>query len=188
MVLCPQFKFVYDEEEIYRAKNLTPEERKYWRDQEMAPSMEAIKNWCEDKLLKALPSSTLGNALSYYLNEYEELTVFLKDVRYEMDNGWIERQIKRFAIGRKNWLFCDSVEGAKASSVLYSLALTAKLNGKNPFEVLTEILKALPRAESVDDFEALAQLLLSPENPQSCRKALSFIKSMVRMSRLRYIS
>ncbi|MCB0343020.1 MAG: IS66 family transposase [Pseudobdellovibrionaceae bacterium] len=163
-------RFLYDKEESYRDRNLTPEERKHWRDLEIAPSMEAIKKWCEDKKPQVLPSSALGNAISYYMNEYEELTAFLKDGRYEIDNGWVERQIKRFAIGRKNWLFCDTVEGANASSVLYSLALTAKLNGKSPFEVMVQIFKELPTAESADDYERLVYLLLSPENPQSCRK------------------
>lgn len=163
-------KSLYDKEESYKERDLTPEERKNWRDQEIAPSMKVMKDWCEDKKMQVLPSSTLGNAINYYLNEYEQLTAFLKDGRYEIDNGWIERQIKRFAIGRKNWLFCDTVEGANASSVLYSLALTAKLNGKNPFEVMTDIFQRLPKAETADDYEKLVHLLLSPENPKSCQK------------------
>lgn len=163
-------KFLYDKEEAYKKRNLTPQERKKWRDEEIAPSMEAIKQWCGWKLKEVLPSSTIGNALSYFINEYAELSGFLKDGRYEIDNGWIERIIKRFAIGRKNWLFCDTVEGAKSSSILYSIVLTAKLNGKNPFTVLTEILKQLPTANTIDDYEKLAELLLSPPNPQSCQK------------------
>lgn len=163
-------RFLYEKEESYKSQDLTPEERKRWREEEIRPSMQAVKDWCEDKKMKVLPSSALGNAINYYLNEYEQLTAFLEDGRYEIDNGWVERQIKRFAIGRKNWLFCDSIEGANASSVLYSLALTAKLNGKNPFEVLTKILAQLPKAEYLEDFEKLTELLLSPVNPKSCRK------------------
>ena len=146
-------KLLYKKEEGYKEKNLTPEERKYRRSQEVAPQMEALKNWCEDKRLRVLPSSTLGNAINYYLNEYDQLTGFLQDGRYEIDNGWIERQIKRFAIGRKNWLFCDTVAGANASGLLYSLALTAKLNGNNPFDVMTKIFEELPTAQSADDYD-----------------------------------
>ncbi len=87
-----------------------------------------------------------------------------------MDNGWVERMIRKFAIGRNNWLFCDTVEGAHTSGVLYSLALTAKLNGKDPFKVMTSILSALPSARTADDYERLTELLLSPMNPKSCRK------------------
>jgi len=132
--------------------------------------MEEMKKWCEAELKKVLPSSPIGNALKYYINEYDELSAFLKNGRYELDNGWVERQIKRFAIGRKNWLFSDSVNGAKASSILYSLTLTAKLNGKDPYKVMLEVFKKLPLAKSVDDYEEIAELLLTKPNPNSCLK------------------
>lgn len=164
------FDFIYYKEEQYKSKGLTPEERKVWRDKEVAPSLEEIKKWCGWQLEKVPPSSLVANALSYFINEYTELTAFLKNGRYEIDNGWIERVIKRFAIGRKNWLFNDTVQGAEASSLLYSLTLTAKLNGKDPFQTMAEILKQLPRASTVDDYERLANLLLSPANLLSCLK------------------
>ena len=94
----------------------------------------------------------------------------MADGRYEIDNGWIERVIRKFAIGRNNWLFSDTVEGANASALLYSLALTARLNGKSPFDALTEIFTRLPGATTADDYERLTELLLSPANPLSCRK------------------
>ncbi len=106
-------------------------------------------------------TSPIGNAINYYLKEYEELSAFLKDGRYEIDNGWIERAIRKFAIGRNNWMFCDTVDGAKASSLFYSFVITAKLNGKDPFETLTQILRALPHAASIDDYEKLAALLVT---------------------------
>ena len=164
------FKFIYEKEEQYKEKRLTPTQRKDWRDKEITPFLEAMKQWCGGQLEKVPPKSPIGNALNYFLNEYTELTAFLANGRYEMDNGWIERVIKRFAVGRKNWLFSDTVGGAHASSILYSLTLTAKLNGKNPFEAMTEILKRLPSAESIDDYEQLADLLLSEANPLSCQK------------------
>ena len=165
-----KFKFIYDKEESYKQQDLSPEQRKQRREEELLPYMEEFKSWCERELAKVPPRSKLGNAFSYFLNEHEELVGFFKDGRFEVDNGWIERVIKRFAVGRKNWMFSDTVEGAHSSSLLYSLTLTAKLNGKDPFNVMTEILKKLPSAETVDDFEALARLLISEENPQSCRK------------------
>ncbi len=77
-----------------------------------------------------------------------------------MDNGRVERVIRTFAIGRNNWLFCNTTEGADSSALLYSLTLTAKLNGKDPFAVMVEIFKRLPEAHTIDDFEALTNLLL----------------------------
>ena len=60
--------------------------------------------------------------------------------------------------------------GAYASSILYSLVVTAKLNGKDPYLVLTEIFAGLPKAKTAEDYERLANLLLTPVNPQSCHK------------------
>ena len=67
-------------------------------------------------------------------------------------------------------MFCDTVEGAHTSSLLYSLVITAKLNGKDPFQVMTQIFYHLPEASTADDYEQLAKLLLSPENLLSCHK------------------
>jgi transposase len=117
-------KWLYDKEESYRERNLTPEERKYWRDLEIAPSMLEIKKWCEYHQSKVLPQSPIGNAINYFINEYEELSAFLKDGRYEMDNGWTERQIKKYAIGRKNWVcvsrrrYCDELDIQSKTTML----------------------------------------------------------------------
>lgn len=163
-------KWLYDKEEGYRERNLTPEERKQWRDQEIAPLMEEIKKWCEYHKAKVLPQSPIGNAINYFINEYEELSAFLKDGRYEIDNGWTERQIKKYAIGRKNWVFCTTVEGAHATSVLYSIALTIKLNGKNPFDTLVRVFEELPKAKTADDYQKLVDLMLSPANTSCLKK------------------
>lgn len=164
------FKWLYDKEARYKEQGLTPCARKEIRDCEIGPSLEAMKEWTSAKIPLVPKSSPLGNALHYFITEYAKLTAFLADGRYEMDNGWLERAIKKFAIGRNNWLFCDSVEGAHTSALMYSLAITAKLNGKNPFEVMTEIFTRLPEATTAEDYEKLASLLLNSANPLSCRK------------------
>ena len=164
------FKWLYDKEESYKQKGLTPAERKEIREKEIRPSLLAIKEWAESKVGRVPKASPIGNALHYYINEFKELSAFLSDGRYEIDNGWVERMIRKFAIGRNNWLFCDSVPGAQASSILYSLMMTAKLNGKDPYKVMTEIFSKLPAAKTGEDYERLTALLLSPANPLSCHK------------------
>lgn len=154
------FKRLYKFEEAYKLQKLTPAERYEARQEEVKPYLEKMKLWCEERKNKVLKSSPLGNAIHYFLNEYEELSGFLKDGRLEIDNGWIERGIRKFVIGRNNWMFCDTVAGANASSLLYSLVITAKLNEKDPFLVMTEIFRQLPLAQSIDDYERLAKLLL----------------------------
>jgi transposase len=163
-------KWLYDKEEIYKKQGLTPDERYQIRLKEIKPSFEAMKEWATSKLSKVPKASRIGNALNYFVAEYAELTMFLKNGRYEMDNGWLERTIRKFAIGRNNWLFCDTVEGAHASGLLYGLTVTAKLNGKDPFKVMTEVLAKLPAATTVEDYEELTALFLSPENLHSCHK------------------
>jgi transposase len=164
------FQWLYDKEQSYKEKGMTAEQRKSIREKEIAPSLEAMKEWMQSKQMLVPKASLLGNALNYFIAEYPELSAFLADGRYEIDNGWLERTIRKFAIGRNNWLFCDTVEGAHASSILYSLTITAKLNGKNPFEVMREIFYQLPHAKTANDYEKLTALLLSQNNPLSCRK------------------
>jgi len=153
------FKRLYRYEKAYKEAGLSRERRYEARQKEVAPYMDKIKKWCEKKRPKVIKESPLGNAINYFINEYEELSNFLKSGRYEIDNGWVERMIRKFAIGRNNWLFSDTVEGAHASSILYSFALTAKVNNKDPFKVMTEIFKNLPDAETLEDYEELADLL-----------------------------
>ncbi|MBK9039677.1 MAG: transposase domain-containing protein [Bdellovibrionales bacterium] len=72
----------------------------------------------------------------------------------------MERVIRKFAIGRNDGMFSDTVAGAESSALLYSLVITAKLNEKDPFEVLAEILRLLPSADTIEDYERLASLLV----------------------------
>ena len=69
-----------------------------------------------------------------------------------------------FAVGRKNWLFSNSVAGAKASAAIYSIMVSAKLNGHNEYAYLRYVLEKLPYAEKVEDFEALLPHVLSPKD------------------------
>ena len=153
-------KRLYSLEEALKKQELSPEERFRARLAEVKPQMEKIKDWAVAHKEKVLKSTELGNGIHYFINEYEELSAFLKNGRYEIDNGWVERVIKRYAIGRKAWLFSDTVAGARASALLYSLVITAKLNGKDPYIVMRDIFQKLPYAKSIEDYENLARLLL----------------------------
>ena len=80
---------------------------------------------------------------------------YIEDGRYEIDNNRTERLIKPFVIGRKNWLFCQSVQGANASANLFSLIETAKLNQLEPYAYMKIVFEKLPYCESVEDYEKL---------------------------------
>jgi len=90
--------------------------------------------------------SHLGKAIQYCLNQWDALTGFLKDGRLEIDNNRSERSIKPFVISRKNFLFCITPQGAKASAVTFSLIESAKENGLKPYEYLKYLLDELPNA------------------------------------------
>jgi transposase len=97
----------------------------------------------------------------------------LLDGRLEISNNRAERSIKPFVIGRKNWLFANTPNGARASAVYYSLIVTAMENGLNPFEYLTWIFTNAPNlgkqgyVAKLDDFlpgsTALPERVFSPK-------------------------
>lgn len=95
-------------------------------------------------------------AIAYSLNQWPKLVRYLDDGRLNIDNNRAERAIKPFVIGRKNWLFSNTVKGANASAILYSVIETAKANGLIPFDYLTKIFNELPK---LDDEAELDHLL-----------------------------
>jgi transposase len=115
------------------------------------PILSALKAWLEDIAPKVLPDSKLGDAVSYTLNQWAYLTRYTEDGRMPIDNNLLERDIRIFATGRKSWLFSDTVAGANASAVIYSLMLTCRACGVEPLAWLRHVLTELPqRADSAD--------------------------------------
>jgi hypothetical protein len=99
--------------------------------------------------------SALGKAMNYAHKQWPKLIVYVEDGRLRIDNNLTENAIRPFVVGRKNWLFCDTVAGANASANLYSLIETAKANGIEPYAYLRTVFAELPQATSVDEIEAL---------------------------------
>lgn len=123
------------------------------------PILDAYSTWLRQKKSRVLPKSTLVQAISYCLNQWEKLTAFLKDGRLEIDNNRSERAIKPFVIGRKNWLFANTPRGARSSAVIYSVMETAKENGLNPFQYLKYLFEQLPQLPDLKDTEVLDTFL-----------------------------
>lgn len=155
------YKKIYDLEDKTRGK--PPDERHRIRQELAVPIWDEMKLWVEENKSKVPKKSKIGEAFSYFISEYEYLTGYLKDGRLEPDNGFTERAIRKFAIGRNNWMFSDTVAGADASALMYSLVITAKMNGVNPYRALTKLFTELPKAKNVEDFERLAEIILTPE-------------------------
>ena len=113
----------------------------------------------EQLLLKHLhavaPSSLLGEALHYMHGQWPKLIRFLDSGTLPLDSNPVENAIRPFVVGRRSWLFADTVGGANASANLYSLIETAKANNVEPYRYLVALFKKLPLAQTADDYEAL---------------------------------
>lgn len=118
-------------------ENCTPEQRKEYRLEHSKPVLDAFLTWLKTKRPQVPPKSKLGEAITYTINQWAKLNVFLEDGRLELDNNPGERSIKPFVMGRKAWIFAQSMKGATASSIIYSIVETAKENQLNPLNYLT---------------------------------------------------
>jgi transposase len=112
-------------------------------------------SWLDTSLPQVPPTSATGRALNYLNNEWDKLNRYLEDGRLEIDNNGAENAIRPFVLGRKNWLFSTSIRGVKASANLYSLIVTAKANGLDPYAYLRYLFTALPKAGTVEAIETL---------------------------------
>ena len=128
---------------------------KRYRQENASEIIHKIKTELDKQVNQVPPQSLLGKAISYTLNQWPKLQTYLQDGRLEISNNKMERAIKPFAVGRKNWLFCNSVEGAKAAGIIYSLIETCKAHKVNCYDWLRNTLTKIPTCETVQQFEAL---------------------------------
>ncbi|RYY13450.1 MAG: transposase [Chitinophagaceae bacterium] len=112
-------------------------------------------------------------AVNYALNRWDKLKIYVTDGMLQLDNNAAERAIRTVAIGRKNYMFSGSHEGAQRSAMLYSLTASCKLNGLNPMVWLTDILERLPYLPKDDKY--LEQLLPNNWQPKPAVPSLTEI-------------
>ena len=137
------------------AKDASAEERKQLRDEKSRPVMVAMRGWLEGALPRIAPQSLTGKALGYLHGQWPKLLRVLDDGRIPLDTNLVENAIRPFVVGRKNWLFSDTVRGAHASANLYSLIETAKANGIEPYAYLRLVFSELPSVTMLEHVEAL---------------------------------
>ncbi len=148
-------KRLYAIERYAKEQKMTPEQRYELRQEKSKPIMNAFKQWLDQHQPEVPPSLKTGQAFTYAQNEWERMTHFLDDGRIDIDNNAAERSIKPFVIGRKNWLFCNTANGARASAVIYSLLQSASANDLPLLSWLTFVLKELPRCTTDDERRSL---------------------------------
>ncbi len=149
---------IYDADEPL--KLLIAEERKLKRDTLVRPLVEEYYSYIEGlDLNDPTMSNRLRNAINYSLNQKEHLCRFLEDGNIPIDDGATERHIRPFTIGRNNFLFCDSIEGAKAAAIMYTMVETAKANNTNVYYYLRYVLEEMPKHMDATDRSFLKTML-----------------------------
>lgn len=165
---------IYEADE--KLKGLSPEERLRKRRIKVSPLVEAFFAWVNDQLTSGivLPKSKTAEGLNYCLNHRKYLEVFLKDGNVPIDNSASERAIRPFCVGKKNWVLINSVKGANASAVCYSLAESAKANNLKPYyyykHLLTELPKRMDKDGNIDSSKVDDLLPWSKDLPEECYK------------------
>lgn len=140
-------------------ENLKVEEKLEKRKKKSAPILEDFYKWVNSTSEKYITNKKLKEAITYVKNQKEELSRFIEDGRIPLTNSKAERAIRPFAVHRKNWLFADSVEGAKANAVYYSLIETAKVNNLNINKYIRYLLETLPKLEGEHAEEEIEKYL-----------------------------
>jgi transposase len=133
----------------------TDEEFRINRKKQAEPVLNDFKIWLLNHTDKVPPSLLLGTAIAYSLGQWDKLVRYLESPYLTPDNNACENAIRPFVIGRGNWIFCQSPDGAKSSCGMYTLIETAKRNGLIPFEYLKALFEKAPLASSLEDWEKL---------------------------------
>ena len=157
-------------------RDLSAEERIRERQKSIAPLVDEFFMWVKKCVsdTTVLPRGKTAEGLNYCIDKEKYLRVFLTNGYVPMDNSASERAIRPFTIGRKNWVIIDSIRGAQASAVIYSIVETAKLNKLNVFCYLEHLLTELPKLadEKGDIGTSKLEPLLpwSDQLPEKCHK------------------
>jgi transposase len=164
--------YIYRIERIADLLGLDHDERRTLRQEKAKPLLADFESWLEEVQLAVPPKCLLGKAISYALDQWPRLEHYLEAGYRRPDNNLVENLIRPFAVGRKNWLFSATPEGAAAMAAFHSLIESAKINGLDPARYLRALFDKLPYATAADDYRALLPQyidrgLLAPDLPES---------------------
>lgn len=144
---------LYAIEREARDANLSSAQRKELRLDKSLPVMNELGKQLAEINKTAIPKSPMGVALNYTIGRWDILMNYLYDGSLEIDNNWVENAIRPNALGRKNYLFAGSHDGAKRAAMFYSFFGTCKKNNVNPFHWLKKVLEVIPSypANKIED-------------------------------------
>ena len=136
-------------EDVIKAKYTSFDAIKKARLEKEKPIVGAFLSWLDKQ--SPVRGSRMDKAVTYIQNRRSYLTTYLEDGRCSFSNNLSEIAIRPFTVGRKNWLFCDTPNGAQASAVVYTMVEMAKANGVNVYHYLTYLLEKLPNDKMSDE-------------------------------------
>ncbi|NRA48322.1 MAG: IS66 family transposase [Phaeodactylibacter sp.] len=132
---------LYALERHYREAGLDAQTRQVRRDHEARPVFDELLQWVIPEQANNLSKGPIGKALHYAKEQLPLLAAYLDDGRLEIDNNLIENAIRPLALGRKNYLFAGSHQGAQRTAMMYSFFASCKVKGINPWEWLRDVLQ-----------------------------------------------
>lgn len=121
-------------------KDLPPSRKLALRQQRAGPVVDAFEAWVAEHTDQVLPKSPIAQAFGYATNQRTALRRFLQDARLRLDNNLSELELRRQAVGRKNWIFCGSDDGAEWNATIVSLIASCQLHGLDPYAYLRDVL------------------------------------------------
>jgi transposase len=132
---------IYRNDALTHQQTLSPEERLRFHQEHGGPVMKELQEWMKAQLAehRTEPNSGLGKTISYLLNHWTKLTLFLSQPGSPIDNNIVERALKKAILNRRNAFFYRTLTGAHTGDLFMSLIHTCELNGANPFDYLTEL-------------------------------------------------
>jgi hypothetical protein len=143
-----------------------------WRQQKSAPVLAQFHTWLEEQRPQVLPKSPIGEAISYTLGNGEALVRYCEAGFLAIDNNVAEREMKRVAIGRKNFLFVGSDQGGVTAARLFTFTATCQRHGIDPFAYLRDVLDRLAGGNvSGDQLPALLPDRWALAHPSAATKA-----------------
>ena len=138
-------KFFIQLYEVEReVRDLAADERQVIRQDKSKPIADALHQWLTQQRQKVPDGSATAKAIDYSLKRWKALVRFIDDGELPIDNNWVENQIRPIAIGRNNWLFAGSLRAGKRAAAVMSLVHSARLNGRDPYTYLRDVLERLP--------------------------------------------
>ena len=167
-LIIKQIQAIYREEG--KLKELSSKERLVQRQVVVKPLVDALFVYLKQHESE-VGTEKLREAFTYALNQEKYLRVFLTDGDVPMDNNASERAIRGFCVGKKNWQMIDTINGAKSSAIIYSIAETAKANHLKPYEYFEYLLTEIPKHMDDTDRSFLNDLVpWSEKLPENIRK------------------